>query len=164
MTSQQLRPGAAAAESKSSRLSRHHSATFGKLGHSIFPSENVASSAFVRGVPVAALLVKINEGLNTIAAAKANCRTMASDLASKAGCHIFHKKEDHCIDDSSTAFMILATTFVYLQTPAMGICQAGLVRRKNSLSMLMQTLVRVLPTLPAQLPPATCCPCYAPIS
>ena len=36
--------------------------------------------------------------------------------------------------------MLLATTFVYLQTPAMGICQAGLVRRKNSLSMLMQTL------------------------
>jgi len=30
------------------------------LGHSIFPSENVASSAFVRGVPVAVLLVKIN--------------------------------------------------------------------------------------------------------
>ena len=115
-------------------------------------------------MPVAALLVKINEGLNAIAAAKAICRTMASDLASKAGCHIFHKKEDHCIDDSSTAFMILATTFVYLQTPAMGICQAGLVRRKNSLSMLMQTLVRVLPTLPAQLPPAICCPCYAPIS
>jgi len=83
---------------------------------------------------------------------------MATDLASKAGCHIFHKREDHCIDDSSTAFMILATTFVYLQTPAMGICQAGMVRRKNSLSMLMQTLVCVLRALlPSSDMPPLCC-------
>jgi Amt family ammonium transporter len=66
--------------------------------------------------------------------------TMAEVLAPAAACHMFHKREDHCLDPSSTAFMLLATTFVYLQTPAMGICQAGLIRRKNSLSMLMQTL------------------------
>jgi len=36
--------------------------------------------------------------------------------------------------------MLMATTFVMLQTPAMGIAQAGMIRRKNSLSMLMQTL------------------------
>ena len=36
--------------------------------------------------------------------------------------------------------MIFATTFVMIQTPAMGIAQAGMIRRKNSLSMLMQTL------------------------
>ena len=36
--------------------------------------------------------------------------------------------------------MMAATAFVMLQTPAMGIAQAGMIRRKNSLSMLMQTL------------------------
>jgi Amt family ammonium transporter len=67
-----------------------------------------------------------------------------TELASKEACHIFQKKEDHCLDPSSTAFMLLATTMVYLQTPAMGICQAGLIRRKNSLSMLMQTLTGLI--------------------
>ena len=37
--------------------------------------------------------------------------------------------------------MMMATTFVMLQTPALGLCQAGLIRRKNALSMLMQLLV-----------------------
>ena len=36
--------------------------------------------------------------------------------------------------------MMAATAFVMLQTPAMGIAQAGMIRRKNALSMLMQTL------------------------
>jgi Amt family ammonium transporter len=36
--------------------------------------------------------------------------------------------------------MSFATTMVFLQTPAIGITQAGLIRRKNSLSMLMQTM------------------------
>jgi Amt family ammonium transporter len=36
--------------------------------------------------------------------------------------------------------MSFATTMVFLQTPAIGIAQAGLIRRKNSLSMLMQTM------------------------
>lgn len=40
--------------------------------------------------------------------------------------------------------MIMATTFVMLQTPAMGIAQAGMIRRKNSLSMLMQTLTGLI--------------------
>ena len=42
------------------------------------------------------------------------------------------------IEDSDTGFMVMATTFVMLQTPALGLCQAGLIRRKNALSMLMQ--------------------------
>ena len=36
--------------------------------------------------------------------------------------------------------MIMASTFVMLQTPALGLAQAGMIRRKNALSMLMQTL------------------------
>ena len=36
--------------------------------------------------------------------------------------------------------MMMATTFVMLQTPALGLAQAGIIRRKNALSMLMQTL------------------------
>ena len=34
--------------------------------------------------------------------------------------------------------MMFGTTLVMLQTPAMGIAQAGMIRRKNSLSMMMQ--------------------------
>ena len=34
----------------------------------------------------------------------------------------------------------MASTFVMLQTPALGLAQAGMIRRKNALSMLMQTL------------------------
>lgn len=44
------------------------------------------------------------------------------------------------LKDSDTGFMVMATTFVMLQTPALGLCQAGLIRRKNALSMLMQVL------------------------
>ena len=44
------------------------------------------------------------------------------------------------LDDGDTAFMIMASTFVMLQTPALGLAQAGIIRRKNALSMLMQTL------------------------
>ena len=44
------------------------------------------------------------------------------------------------LNDGDTAFMIMASTFVMLQTPALGLAQAGLIRRKNALSMLMQTL------------------------
>ena len=39
--------------------------------------------------------------------------------------------------------MILATTFVFIQTPATGIAQAGLLRRKNVLSMITQTMIGV---------------------
>lgn len=44
------------------------------------------------------------------------------------------------LNDGDTAFMIMASTFVMLQTPALGLAQAGIIRRKNALSMLMQTL------------------------
>ena len=44
------------------------------------------------------------------------------------------------VSAGDTALMMAATSFVMLQTPAIGITQAGLIRRKNSLSMLMQTL------------------------
>ena len=40
-----------------------------------------------------------------------------------------------------TAFMLFAATVVMMQTPAMGMAQAGMIRRKNSLSMLVQVLV-----------------------
>lgn len=36
--------------------------------------------------------------------------------------------------------MLISTTFVMLQTPAIGIAQAGLIQKKNVLSMLMQTM------------------------
>ena len=56
-------------------------------------------------------------------------------------------KLPNCVGDSATgidsgdvAFMLLATTFVFLQTPFLGIAQAGLIRRKNALSMLLQTI------------------------
>ena len=43
-------------------------------------------------------------------------------------------------EPGDVGMMIMATTFVMLQTPAMGIAQAGLIRRKNALSMIMQVL------------------------
>ena len=36
--------------------------------------------------------------------------------------------------------VLFASTVVMMQTPAMGMAQAGMIRRKNSLSMLMQVL------------------------
>ena len=40
--------------------------------------------------------------------------------------------------------MLFATTFVMLQTPATGLAQAGLVRRKNALSVIAQAFIGVL--------------------
>ena len=42
------------------------------------------------------------------------------------------------MDTGDIALVFFATTFVFLQTPAMGLAQAGLLRRKNSLSTIMQ--------------------------
>lgn len=42
------------------------------------------------------------------------------------------------INHGDTALMMFGTTLVMFQTPAMGIAQAGMIRRKNSLSMMMQ--------------------------
>ena len=42
--------------------------------------------------------------------------------------------------DADTGMMMMATTFVMLMTHATGLAQAGLIRRKNALSMLMQTM------------------------
>ena len=44
------------------------------------------------------------------------------------------------LSDADTGFMVMATTFVMLQTPALGLAQAGMIRRKNALSMLIQTI------------------------
>ena len=44
------------------------------------------------------------------------------------------------VDHGDTALMMFGTTLVMLQTPAMGIAQAGMIRRKNSLSMMMQCM------------------------
>ena len=52
----------------------------------------------------------------------------------------FANCEDNHINGADVAMMMFTTSFVMLQTPAMGIAQAGMIRRKNSLSMLMQTL------------------------
>eukprot|EP00757_Euglenozoa_sp_SAG-D1_P023917 gene23917-10055_t len=43
-----------------------------------------------------------------------------------------------CFNTGDTAFMLGACTFVFMQTPAAGLAQAGLVRRKNALSIIMQ--------------------------
>ena len=45
-----------------------------------------------------------------------------------------------CIDSGDTAWMLLSTMFVFLQIPATGILQAGMIRKKNSLSILMQVM------------------------
>jgi ammonia channel protein AmtB len=37
------------------------------------------------------------------------------------------------MNDGDTAFIIMASTFVMLQTPALGLAQAGMIRRKNAL-------------------------------
>jgi Amt family ammonium transporter len=44
------------------------------------------------------------------------------------------------VSSGDTALMMFGTTLVMLQTPAMGIAQAGMIRRKNSLSMMMQCM------------------------
>ena len=48
------------------------------------------------------------------------------------------------VDTGDTAWMLFATTFVMLQTPATGLAQAGLVRRKNALSLIAQAFIGVL--------------------
>merc|ERR1719461_2280167 len=50
----------------------------------------------------------------------------------------------HPNNDGDTAFLVLCTTFVMLQTPAIGLTQAGIIRRKNALSMLMQSLTGIV--------------------
>eukprot|EP01138_Halocafeteria_seosinensis_P005992 gb/GECG01006125.1/.p1 GENE.gb/GECG01006125.1/~~gb/GECG01006125.1/.p1 ORF type:complete len:828 (+),score=76.02 gb/GECG01006125.1/:1-2484(+) len=44
------------------------------------------------------------------------------------------------IQPGHVAYMCFASTLVMLQTPATGIAQAGIIRRKNVLSILMQTI------------------------
>ena len=44
------------------------------------------------------------------------------------------------VNPGDTALMMFGTTLVMCQTPAMGIAQAGMIRRKNSLSMMMQCM------------------------
>ena len=45
-----------------------------------------------------------------------------------------------CIDSGNTAWMLLSTMFVFLQIPATGILQAGMIQKKNSLSILLQVM------------------------
>ena len=42
------------------------------------------------------------------------------------------------LDDGDCAFMIFAITLVMLQTPGMGLLQAGMIRQKNAVSILSQ--------------------------
>lgn len=48
-----------------------------------------------------------------------------------------------CVDTGDTAFMAFATTMVFMMTPAMALAQAGMIRRKNAASMLMQIMVGI---------------------
>lgn len=57
-----------------------------------------------------------------------------------SGCATF----DGTSDSGDTGWMLAATTLVMLQTPAMGLAQAGMIRRKNSLSILMQTVTGMI--------------------
>jgi hypothetical protein len=62
------------------------------------------------------------------------------------------------IDTGDTAWMLFATTFVMLQTPATGLAQAGLVRRKNALSLIAQAFIGVLVgSFLVRVPPCCCC-------
>lgn len=63
-----------------------------------------------------------------------------SNITSFPTYSIYDINDPSCVNAGDTAFMIMATAFVMLQTPAMGIAQAGLIRRKNALSMLMQVM------------------------
>lgn len=47
-------------------------------------------------------------------------------------------------DSGDVAWMLCATTFVMLQTPAAGFAQAGLVRRKNAVSVIGQAFIGVV--------------------
>lgn len=67
--------------------------------------------------------------------------------SSAAGAHLGSNVSSACdlrcapeLNDGDTAFMIACTTFVVLQSFALGLAQAGIIRRKNALSMLMQTI------------------------
>ena len=77
----------------------------------------LAAAAMMVGVASLALRFRITEASN-------------SDLRRGGG--------SDCVNSGDTAWMICATTFVMLQTPACGMCQSGLVRRKNSLSVIGQ--------------------------
>mmetsp|Transcript_24436 Transcript_24436/g.48065 ORF Transcript_24436/g.48065 Transcript_24436/m.48065 type:complete len:931 (-) Transcript_24436:230-3022(-) len=43
-------------------------------------------------------------------------------------------------NSGDTAFMVFAATMVFIMTPAMALSQAGMIRRKNAASMLMQIM------------------------
>ena len=54
-----------------------------------------------------------------------------------------HWKSDENPDKASIAMMLFATAFVMIQTPATGLLQAGLVRRKNAISLCLQAIAGV---------------------
>jgi Amt family ammonium transporter len=43
------------------------------------------------------------------------------------------------IDSGDTAWLLISTGLVMMMTPALGFFEAGLIRSKNSISVLMQT-------------------------
>ena len=53
------------------------------------------------------------------------------------------------IDTGDTAWMLISTGLVMMMTPALGFFEAGLIRGKNSLSVIMQTFsgLAILSTL-----------------
>ena len=47
---------------------------------------------------------------------------------------------DGTFSSGDTAWMMISVALVMIQTPALGLVQAGMIRRKNSLAMLLQTM------------------------
>lgn len=66
-----------------------------------------------------------------------------SNANEDGGCNICFEKNQG-FDSGDVAWMLFATTFVMLQTPATGFLQGGLVRRKNTLSLISQSFAGVV--------------------
>jgi len=60
--------------------------------------------------------------------------------ARSCSCNMCEPGAACCLSAGDTAWVLTSATLVFIQTPAMGVAQAGMIRRKNSLSMLLQTM------------------------
>jgi hypothetical protein len=68
------------------------------------------------------------------------CKHTVTSVSLKDGVPVYTDIEMAGVSMGDTAVMIFGTTLVMFQTPAIGIAQAGMIRRKNSLSMMMQCM------------------------
>eukprot|EP00038_Savillea_parva_P031441 m.86598 g.86598 ORF g.86598 m.86598 type:complete len:1003 (-) comp9671_c0_seq2:75-3083(-) len=87
---------------------------------------------------------------NCVATTAFNATLMNVNLADVAMSETYECEGDICWERHPTpntgdvAWMLFATTFVMLQTPATGFAQGGLVRRKNTLSVIGQSVAGVV--------------------